>query len=154
MKFRCMFVGPLLAMLAGAVVMAQGSSAQTTPATPSVAATPAPVDLPILGLAGITFRSSNLDKARGYYQGVLGFQEAFSLKDASGATASIFFKVNDEQYFEVIPGLKPGELRRIARVTILSSDLQKLHRIYTERGANPSPIRTGPDVTRRVTSLR
>ena len=84
--------------------------------------------LPILGLAGITFRSSNLDKARGYYQGVLGFQEAFSLKDASGATASIFFKVNDDQYVEVIPGLKPGELRRIARVMIQSSDLQKLHR--------------------------
>ena len=140
-----MFVGPLLAMLAGAVGMAQGNSAQATPARPSSAATPAPVDLPILGLAGITFRSSNLDKARGYYQGVLGFQEAFSLKDASGATASIFFKVNDDQYVEVIPGLKPGELRRIARVTVLSSDLQKLHRIYTERGANPSPIRTGPD---------
>ena len=97
MKFRCMFVGPLLAMLAGGVGMAQGTSAQTTPVTPSSAVTPAPVDLPILGLAGITFRSSNLDKARGYYQGVLGFQEAFSLKDASGATASIFFKVNDDR---------------------------------------------------------
>ena len=102
-------------------------------------------DLPILGLAGVTFRSSNLDKARAYYQGVLGFQEAFTLKDASGQTASVFFKVNDDQYVEVIPGLKPGELRRIARIMVQSSDLDTLHRIYTERGANPTPIRRGPD---------
>ena len=36
---------------------------------------------PLAGLAGITFRVSDLDKARRYYQGVLGSAEAFTTSD-------------------------------------------------------------------------
>jgi lactoylglutathione lyase len=143
---RAFVTAPLVFALAGVAVTAQLNPSATPAGRGQAAAQYTPVpDLPILGLAGVTFRSSDLEKSRGYYQGVLGFQEAFSLTDASGNVTSIFFKVNDDQYMEVIPGLKPGELRRIARITVQSSDLQKLHQIYTERGANPSPIRTGPD---------
>src|SRR6185503_20152150 len=95
--------------------------------------------------AGIGFRVSDLTKARAYYQGVLGFAEAFSTKDQSGRVASVYFKINDDQYVEVVPDMKPGELRRQARVIFQSSDLKKLHAIYTERGLTPSPITTGPD---------
>ena len=101
--------------------------------------------MPIVGLAGIAFRVSDLTKARGYYQGVLGFAEAFSTKDQSGRVASVYFKINDDQYVEVVPDMKPGELRRQARVMFQSSDLKKLHAIYTERGLTPTPITTGPD---------
>ena len=144
---RAFVTAPLVFALAGVAVTAQRNPSSATPAgRGQAAAQDAPVpDLPILGLAGVTFRSSNLEKARAYYQNVLGFAEAFTLKDAAGTVSSIFFKVNDDQYVEVIPGLKPSELRRLARVTVQSSDLQKLHQIFTERGANPSPIRTGPD---------
>jgi len=101
--------------------------------------------LPIAGLAGITFKVSNLDQARGYYAGVLGFAEAVTLTDASGAVASAFFKVNDDQFIEVTPTLGPGELRRLARVVVESTDLRRLHGIYASRGLNPSPIDEGPD---------
>ena len=143
MKITSQVMGLVAAAMTTITLVAQTPQTPQTPRAP--VAVPNPVDLPILGLAGVTFRSSNLDKARGYYQGVLGFQEAFTLKDASGQVASVFFKVNDDQYIEVIPGLKPGEMRRIARVMVQSSDLEKLHQIYTERGANPTPIRRGPD---------
>lgn len=106
---------------------------------------PAGEDLPIVGLAGITFRVTDLEKARRYYTGVLGLAEAFDLKDGAGKVASVFFKVNDDQYVEVTPDLAPGGLYRQARVVIQSSDLPRLHRIYAGRGLNPSPIGQGPD---------
>src|SRR5262245_44834207 len=91
-------------------------------------------DLPITGLAAITFRVSDLDKARRYYQGVLGFAEAFTLKDAAGRVASVFFKVNDDQFVEVVPGLQPGASNRQVRVVFQSSNLKGLHDIYSGRG--------------------
>jgi catechol 2,3-dioxygenase-like lactoylglutathione lyase family enzyme len=102
-------------------------------------------DLPIVGIAQVTNKVSNLDKARAYYGGVLGFVEAFDLKDAAGKITSAYFKVNDDQYIELTPNLQPGELVRQARVVIQSSDLEKLHDTYRERGINPGPIAKGPD---------
>src|SRR5262245_3637957 len=108
-------------------VMTVGLAAQGTPASG---------DLPIAGLAGITFRVSDLDRARRYYSGVLGFAEAFTLKDAAGRVASVFFKVNDDQFVEVIPGLAPGGSNRQARVVFQSTDLNRLREIYGARGLN------------------
>jgi len=102
-------------------------------------------DLPILGLAGITFRVSSLDRARSYYSGVLGFAEMFSLRDAAGQVTSAFFKVNDDQYVEVTPDLAPDQIRRLGRVVVQSSNLRRLREIYVSRGVNPGPIVTGPD---------
>ena len=102
-------------------------------------------ELPILGLAGVTFKVTDLDAARGYYAGVLGFAEAFTLTNEAGEVTSAYFKINDDQYVEVTPNLQAGELQRLARVIVLSADLERLHRIYTERGVNPSPIGPGPD---------
>jgi catechol 2,3-dioxygenase-like lactoylglutathione lyase family enzyme len=102
-------------------------------------------DLPIVGIAQVTNKVSNLDTARAYYGGVLGFVEAFDLKDAAGKITSAYFKVNDDQYIELTPNLQPGELVRQARIVIQSSDLEKLHDTYRERGINPGPIAKGPD---------
>src|SRR6188508_1938232 len=99
-------VALLVFLVAGQAITAQrgggGQAAQ--------AAAPATPDVPIVGLAGIAFRVSDLTKARGYYQGVLGFAEAFSTKDQSGRAASVYFKINDDQYVELVPDMKPGEL--------------------------------------------
>lgn len=107
-------------------------------------AAPQNPEVPIVGLAGISFRTSDLTKARAYYTGVLGLPEAFTLRSPAGVT-SVYFKVNDDQYLEVVNDIKPGELRRMARVMLQSNDLKKLHAIYAERGLNPTPIATGPD---------
>src|SRR5438128_11483042 len=90
-------------------------------------------DIPVVGIANVTFKVSDLAKARGYYQGVLGMQEAFEIKDASGKTVSVYFKVNDDQFIEVTPTLKPGELIRQARVVFESSNLENLHDLYVAR---------------------
>src|SRR6476660_9359435 len=67
-------------------------------------------ELPVMGIANVTFKVPDLDQARAYYKGILGFAEAFDLKDRTGKVASAYFKVNDDQYIEVMPTLKSGEL--------------------------------------------
>src|SRR5579871_260423 len=102
-------------------------------------------ELPVMGIANVTLKVADLDKARHYYEGILGFAEAFDLKDRSGNVTSAYFKVNDDQYIEVIPTLKPGELNREERVVFQSTDLERLHALYDSRGLNPGKIQNGPD---------
>lgn len=102
-------------------------------------------ELPVMGIANVTFKVADLTKARAYYKGVLGFAEAFDLKDRSGKVTSAYFKLNDDQYIEVVPTLKPGEVNREERVVFQSTGLDKLHALYQSRGLNPSRIQKGPD---------
>src|SRR5215510_15253817 len=105
------------------------------------AQTPPSLDeLPLMGIANVTFKVTDLDKARTYYKGILGFAEAFDLKDRSGKITSAYFKVNDDQYIEILPTLRPGELNREERVVFQSTDLEKLHALYESRGLTPSRI--------------
>jgi len=131
----------LLALVMGLGLMTT-ASAQNVPPLDGANAGEA---VPIVGIANITFKGSDLDKSRAYYQGVLGLPEAFDIRDASGKITSAYFKINDDQYIEVAPILKPGELIREARVVFQSSDLEKLHAMYTERGLQPGKIENGPD---------
>ncbi len=135
----------LVVLIAGQAVDARRGGGQARGAGREAEAVPTAPAVPIVGLAGVAFRVSDLAKARRYYQGVLGLPEAFSIKDQGGRITSLYFKINDDQYVEVVPDLKVGELRRQARVMIQSSDLKRLHAIYTERGLTPTPIGTGPD---------
>ncbi len=140
MKSRLVTLGLVAAAIAAGVwprVQAQGSAAAPAQET-------SPTTVPIVGIAQVTFRTSDMAKARAYYEDVLGLAQAFTVKDPAGVT-SAYFKVNDKQYIEITPTLKPGDLIREARVVFESSDLKTLHAIYSERGLDPSPITMGPD---------
>jgi catechol 2,3-dioxygenase-like lactoylglutathione lyase family enzyme len=102
-------------------------------------------DLPIVGLAAVTIRVSDLGRSRHFYSDVLGLPEAFDLKDKSGRVTSLYFKINDEQFLELTPDLKASELRREARLVVQASNLEALHDIYRAKGLNPGPIANGPD---------
>src|SRR5947208_802416 len=105
---------------------------------------PAPAgELPVVGIAGITFRVTDLDKARRYYSGVLGLAEAFTTTDSARRVTAVFFKVNDDQFVEVVSGLPPGAINREVRVVFQSSDLNRLHDLYASRGLNPTAITRG-----------
>src|SRR5215831_16533341 len=111
----------------------------------NLASRPEISDLPIVGIAGITFKVSDLTKARAFYQGVLGLAEAFKLQDDSGDVRSVYFKVNDEQYIEVTPDLEADELIRQARIVFQSSDVETLHAVYNARGVHTGRIEIGRD---------
>ncbi len=139
---RSAVIGFMLMLSVAGLALAQGGRGRGQGA----AQTPPSLDeLPVMGIANVTFKVTDLDKARAYYKGILGFAEAFDLKDRSGKVTSAYFKINDDQYIEVTPTLKPGELNREERVVFQSTDLEKLHALYESRGLNPSKIEKGPD---------
>jgi catechol 2,3-dioxygenase-like lactoylglutathione lyase family enzyme len=106
-------------------------------------------NLPILGLAHAAFQVSDLEKATGFYQGVLGYQPVGTLPKADGTGVGlIFFKVNDDQYIEVSPGLAPDQNRRMTHISFQTDDIEKLHKILAERGLNPTEIKFGRDKNR------
>lgn len=108
------------------------------------------VDLPIDGIASVGFRVGDLEEARGFYSGVLGYEEAFRL-EAPGAAPIHFFKVNDRQYVEITPDLPPGENVRLTRIGIETTDVNALHRLLAERGLAPPRVTGDPDGNRSFT---
>lgn len=67
---------------------------------------------PIVGVANIALHISNLARSKQFYSGGLGFDLAFTTKDPDGRGTS-YFKVNDHQYIELTPDLRPNEDRLI-----------------------------------------
>lgn len=61
--------------------------------------TPAPAR--ITGMAHMAYHVTDLKKARDYYEGFLGFQEAFTIKNPDGSDHIVFIKINDRQYIEL-----------------------------------------------------
>lgn len=102
-------------------------------------------DLPIAGLASVAFRVSDLERARGFYTGVLGFEEAFALRRADGSLERVFFKVNDEQFIELWPGLAPEQDVRLVHVAIQTPDARRLRELMLARGLSPSGLHPRSD---------
>jgi lactoylglutathione lyase len=55
----------------------------------------------ITGMAHMAYHVTNLKQARDYYEGFLGFQEAFATKNADGSDHIVYIKINDRQYIEL-----------------------------------------------------
>ena len=73
----------------------------------------------ILGVAHIALYTSDLTKARGFYEDFLGFQEPFTLKRDDGSVRIAFIKINEKQYVELFtdPPREDGQLNHIAVYT-------------------------------------
>lgn len=65
----------------------------------------------ILGVAQIALNVSDIKKSRGFYKEFLGFAEPFEIRKPDGSLALTFIKINDYQYIELFPGLKPDQDR-------------------------------------------
>lgn len=76
---------------------------------------------------------SDIEKARGFYRDWLGFQEPYDLKNADGSLSMTFFKINEEQYIEIFPGLKP-EQDRLNHIAFQTDDAEALRVYLASRG--------------------
>src|SRR5579872_4965711 len=81
-------------------------------------------DLPLLGLAHVGLRTSDLEKARAFYHGMLGCEEAFDLKAPDGHIAIAFFKINDNQFIEIYPGVPEGTRVMMTHVAFYTDDIE------------------------------
>jgi len=80
---------------------------------------PAPRRPKILGVAHIALFVSDLEKARSFYRGLLGFDEPFTLPAPNGGVDIAFVKINDRQWIELFnrPTTGEGQLNHIALYT-------------------------------------
>ncbi len=104
-------------------------------------------DLPLRGLASVGIRVSDLQEARQFYTGILGFEEAFSLRAPDGAVQRVFLKINDEQFIELWPGLPAGENMRLVHVAIQTTDVRRLREMLQAKGLSPSSSERRADGT-------
>lgn len=102
-------------------------------------------DLPIARLADICFQVGDLEKARQFHAGILGLEEAFTLKDSQGKITSAFFKVNDDQFLRFSPGPVPSEGYALTGVTMLTPDIERLRTVLQGRKLAPGPVEKRAD---------
>src|SRR6478672_5446687 len=91
-----------------------------------LAAAHAAEPLPIKRLAGASFQVQDLERARQYYGGMLGYPDASKTKDKS------VYQLNDDQYLEFSAGAP--ENFRLQYITMLTPDPDKLAAVLQQRG--------------------
>jgi catechol 2,3-dioxygenase-like lactoylglutathione lyase family enzyme len=82
-------------------------------------------ELPLLGLAHAGIRVTDVEKARAFYHGVAGFDEAFDTKNPQGGILVAYFKVNDRQFIEIFPGLKPDETIPMTHIAMYTENRER-----------------------------
>jgi lactoylglutathione lyase len=91
----------------------------------------------IVGVAHIGLRIDNLQAARKFYTGVLGFEEPFSLDKPPSEGIGLlltYFKINDHQYIEVFPELKDVNQDRLSHISFETTDAEQLRAYLANHG--------------------
>jgi catechol 2,3-dioxygenase-like lactoylglutathione lyase family enzyme len=101
---------------------------------------------PITRIAHISFKVSDIGKARNFYGKFLGFNEAFSFNDKDGKFALTNFKVNDRQYIEITPTLLPNQPDRLNHICFETTDIEKMREYLAQKGVKvPDKLNLGRD---------
>jgi lactoylglutathione lyase len=96
----------------------------------------------LLGIAHMALFVSDLEKARGFYRDLLGFEEAFTLPKEDGSVRISFIKVNDEQYIELFAE-PPREDGRVYHISFYTDDVEALRARLVSKGLEASKIGVG-----------
>jgi catechol 2,3-dioxygenase-like lactoylglutathione lyase family enzyme len=99
-------------------------------------------DLPLLGLNHVGIAVSDIDKARLFYHDVLGLDMGFDLVKPDLTLFLQYYKVNDHEYIEIYPTLKPDSIVRETHIAFYTEDIEKLHQALDARGLHPTPVKT------------
>jgi lactoylglutathione lyase len=90
---------------------------------------------PITKIANFVVKTDNIDEARKFYSGVLGYDEVFRHKRAiSGPAELAVFKVNDRQYIEVAQTLKNESDDKLIQIGFETGDARKLRDYLASKG--------------------
>src|SRR5579872_2299152 len=85
---------------------------------------------PVANIANFVVKTDNLDEARRFYQGVLGYDEVFRhTRPVAGPAELSVFKVNEHQYIEVSPTLENPSDDKLIQIGYATADARKLRDI-------------------------
>lgn len=98
---------------------------------------------PITGIAHVAIYAHDVEKARAFYEGFLGFAEPFRLDKPDGSLSMAFIKVNDHQYIELSPETAPGT-DRLNHISVETTDIEGMRRYLESKGVPvPASVGTG-----------
>ena len=115
------------------------AAALAAPPADVARAQPGPQRPPITGVASFAAKVSSLEDARTFYSGVLGLQEAFTIKNAAGGSDLTTFKINEGQYVYVAPDLKQPDESRLLFVGFETTDARALRAYLASKGVEAPP---------------
>jgi len=98
---------------------------------------------PIVGVAHVALRTSDIVAARKFYGEILGF-ENFKAPKAEAGSAVRSFKVNDHQYIQILPDLKSDAEDRLVHIAFETTDARKLRQYLANHNAKV-PDKLQPD---------
>jgi len=99
---------------------------------------------PIVGVSHIALNTDNMDAARKFYTGMLGFEEAFSMNKPDGSLMLTNFKVNDHQFIQVFPDLRTATQDRLNHICFETTDAEQLRAYMASKGVAGVPDKLGP----------
>jgi catechol 2,3-dioxygenase-like lactoylglutathione lyase family enzyme len=88
----------------------------------------------ITGVASFAVKVGSLDEARAFYGGVLGLDEAFTIKNPFSGADLTTFKINDGQYVYVAPALTDPSESRLLFVGFETRDAKDLRAYLASKG--------------------
>jgi lactoylglutathione lyase len=59
-----------------------------------------------------------------------------------------YFKINEDQYLEIFPGVPAGRTVMMTHIAFYTPDIEKLHQMMDDRGVKPGKINNGKDGNR------
>src|SRR4051794_21620212 len=89
---------------------------------------------PIVGIANFVVRTDDLEEARKFYTGVLGYSEVFKHRRPGNETDVAAFKVNDHQYIEVAQTLRSEADDKLIQIGFETKDARKLRDYMASKG--------------------
>jgi catechol 2,3-dioxygenase-like lactoylglutathione lyase family enzyme len=98
----------------------------------------------ILGIAHLAVFVSDLGSARRFYQGLLGFDEPFTLPKTSDDSVDIaFVKINDRQWIELFNRPSAGE-GQLSHIALYTDDADRMRDYLASKGvAVPAKVAKG-----------
>src|SRR5947208_9580350 len=89
---------------------------------------------PIVGIANFVVRTDDLEEARKFYTGVLGYSEVFQHRHPGNDADVAVFKVNDHQYIEVTQTLRNEADDKLIQIGFETKDARKLRDYMASKG--------------------
>jgi len=98
----------------------------------------------ITGVANIAFKVSNVEAARDYYEHVLGYERfAVTTSRSNDAPEMMYFKVNDRQYIQILPGLRDQKEDKLIHIGFETVDAERLRDYLGSHGVQvPAKVET------------
>jgi lactoylglutathione lyase len=98
----------------------------------------APARPKILGFSHVAFFVKDVEAARAFYKGYLGFDEPYSVSDPDGKLHLLWIKINDRQTIELFPE-REGGTDRLNHIAFETDDIEALRTYLAAKGVAGVP---------------